>query len=128
MPPEVFLTVSSLAFIQTDSYPVKQALVLPSLKFVFSFAFAWVLLLHVRSLGCGEWGLLSRCGVRVSPWGASSCCRVQALGAQRLVPEAHRLGCPVARGIFADQGLNPCPCISRRILNHWNTRGVSTYF
>ena len=36
----MFSTVFSHAFIQTDSYPLKQALVLQSLKFVFSFDFA----------------------------------------------------------------------------------------
>ena len=36
----MFSTVFSHAFIQTDSYPMKQALVLQSLKFVFSFDFS----------------------------------------------------------------------------------------
>ena len=39
---------------------------------------------------------------------------------------AHRLSCPLARGIFPDQGSNPCPRIRRWILNHWTTREVLT--
>ena len=27
-------------------------------------------------------------------------------------------------GIFLDQGMNPCPCIGRWILNHWTIRKV----
>ena len=37
---------------------------------------------------------------------------------------AHGLSCSVACGIFPDQGLNPCPCVGRRILNHCTTREV----
>ena len=36
---------------------------------------------------------------------------------------AHGLSAPVC-GIFPHQGSNPCPCIGRRILNHWATREV----
>ena len=37
---------------------------------------------------------------------------------------AHGLGCPVARGIFPDQGSSRTgvPCIGRQILNHCITR------
>ena len=31
---------------------------------------------------------------------------------------AHGLSCSAACGIFPDHGSNPCPCISRQILNH----------
>ena len=52
-----------------------------------------------------------------------SCCRAQALG---------RVGSVVVPGLAAPQhvrsswtqGLNPCPCIGRQILNHWATGEV----
>ena len=53
---------------------------------------------------CGDWGLLSSCGMMASlvaehgPWSA----RVS-------VVVAHRLSCPTAHGIFLDQGPNLCP-------------------
>ena len=37
---------------------------------------------------------------------------------------AHGLSCSIACGIFLGQGLNPFPCIGRRILNHCTTREV----
>ena len=36
------------------------------------------------------------------------CCRTQVLEAKATVVMADRLGCPVACGIFPDQGSNPC--------------------
>ena len=33
----------------------------------------------------------------------------QGLGSPGSVDVAHRLSCPLACGIFLDQGLNPCP-------------------
>ena len=37
-----------------------------------------------------------------------SCCGAQALGAWASVVVAHGLSCSEARGIFLDQGSNPC--------------------
>ena len=58
---------------------------------------------------CGEWGLLSSC-----PAPASHCCGFSYCGAQALATWAsvlvvHGLSCPMACGIFLDQGLNLCP-------------------
>ena len=38
-----------------------------------------------------------------------SCCRAQALGHTGFSSCAHGLSCPMACGIFPDQGSNPCP-------------------
>ena len=48
-------------------------------------------------------------GAQPSPGGGSSYCGAQALGAPALVVVAQGLRCPVAYGIFPEQGLNPCP-------------------
>ena len=48
------------------------------LKFIFGCS--GFLLLCMAFSGCGEWGLLSSRGTRVSHCGDSSCCRAQALG------------------------------------------------
>ena len=50
-----------------------------------------------------EWGLLSSCGPRASH------CTTRDLEHVGLVVVAHGLSCPVAYGIFLDQGLNLCP-------------------
>ena len=79
---------------------------------------------------CGEWALVSSCCVRASDcggsfvavsrdnssWGvwASPCVvslvKVHGLySGQASVVAAHRFSCPVARGIFPDQGSHPFP-------------------
>ena len=58
---------------------------------------------------CGEQRLFCSCGVQASHCGFFSCCRTQALGHAVSVVVAHRLSCPVTRGIFLNQKLNPCP-------------------
>ena len=50
---------------------------------------------------------LSLVGVSAPHCGGFSSCGVWALGAWASVVVAHRLSCPVARGIFQDQGLSP---------------------
>ena len=55
--------------------------------------------------------------------------RLEALGLQSLqhtgsVAVVHGLSCPMACGIFLDQGSNPCPLHCRQILIHWATREV----
>ena len=65
---------------------------------------------YVRAFSsCGEWGLPSSCRGRASHCGGFSCCGAWALGAQASAVVVHRLSCPAARGIFLDQGSNPCP-------------------
>ena len=44
-----------------------------------------------------------------------------------LVVVAHGLSCPVACGIFSDQGLNLCPLHWQVNINHWATREVLTF-
>ena len=58
---------------------------------------------------CGEQGLLFHCGARASHCGGFSCCGARALGARASVVVARGLSCPMACGIFLDQGSNPCP-------------------
>ena len=62
---------------------------------------------------CGEWGLLSGCGAGASlvvPRGTwASVVMVHGLQGMGSVAMAYRLSCPVACGIFPDQGSNPCP-------------------
>ena len=60
---------------------------------LFSFIFIFIYFLAVlylcccswASFNCGEWGLLSSCGVRASHWGDFSCCGARALGVQASV-------------------------------------------
>ena len=49
---------------------------------------------------------------------------LQSTGSRRAgsVVVAHGPSCSTACGILPDQGLNPCPCIGRQILNHCATR------
>ena len=93
-----------------------------SLYFFFIFRLCWIFI-AVRAFPSGaKHGPLSSCGA-----GGLSRCRAQALGlagfsscgvwAQQLwlpgsLAVVHGLSCPVARGIFQDQGLNCC-------LRHW---------
>ena len=56
---------------------------------------------------CGSQGLLSSCGARGSHCGGFSWeRRVWGMGPE---VEAHALSRPEARGIFQEQGSNPCP-------------------
>ena len=57
---------------------------------------------------CSEPGLLSRCRPWASLCGRFSHCRAQALGAQASVVVALELSCPIACGIFLNQGSNQC--------------------
>ena len=53
--------------------------------------------------------LLFNCSARASHCGGFLCCGAQALGHLSSVVMVHELSCPVAHGIFQDQGLNLCP-------------------
>ena len=57
---------------------------------------------------CSERGLLSNCGMWASHYSGFSCCREWALGRLWSIIVAHGISCPVACGIFPDQGLNLC--------------------
>ena len=50
----------------------------------------------------------SSCGTWTSHCGGSSFCLTRALGARVSVAVARGLSCPMASGIFLDQGLNLC--------------------
>ena len=66
---------------------------------------------------CGEWGQLSRFGALASHHTGFSCCGAQssvvgsswALECRLSSCGVYWLSCSVARGIFSDQGSNPCP-------------------
>ena len=58
---------------------------------------------------CGEWGHLSNCGAWTSHCGGFYSSRAWALDPWFWVIVVHRLSCPVACGIFLDQGSSPCP-------------------
>ena len=55
---------------------------------------------------CGEWGLLSSCGVRASHRSSFSCCSMALSGGAPVVV-MHWLRCPC--GVFLDKGSNQCP-------------------
>ena len=80
-------------------------------KCLFIFGHAGFSVLLGLFLSCSE-QLLSRPGARASHCGGFSCCRAQALASTHSVISVHGLSCSEARGIFPDQGLNPC-------LLHW---------
>ena len=80
-------------------------------KCLFIFGLAGFSVLLGLFLSCSE-QLLSRPGARASHCGGFSCCRAQALASTHSVISVHGLSCSEARGIFPDQGLNPC-------LLHW---------
>ena len=66
------------------------------------------LFLAALGLHCCAWAF-SSCGKWASHCGGFSHCRAGTPGALASAVVAHRLSCPVARGIFPDQGSNPCP-------------------
>ena len=72
------------------------------------FGCAESLLLYRVFFSCREQGLPSRCGVKASQCSGFSCCRARALGAWASVV-VHGLSCPMACGVFPNQGSNPCP-------------------
>ena len=67
-------------------------------------------------------GPLPSCGVPASLCGGLSCCGAQAPGGRASEVVVPGLSCPVAHGIFLDQGGTGVPCIARWILIHWTTR------
>ena len=72
-----------------------------------------------RSLSSfGEPGLLSSCGAQAFHCGSFSFGGARAPELVGPVAVMHGLSCPMACGVFLDQGLNLCPPVVRRILNH----------
>ena len=61
------------------------------------------------SSSCGEQRLLSSCGAQASHCSGFSCCSAWAIGHAGSVVMAHKLSCPMACGIFLDQGSTLCP-------------------
>ena len=59
-------------------------------------------------LHCCTWAF-SSCSTWASHCSGFSCCKAWAPGCVGSVVVAHRLSCPVACGIFLEQGSNPCP-------------------
>ena len=81
------------------------ALRLPVFFNAFIFGCAGPSLLPVWAFStCSRLGLLSGCGAWASHSSGFSCFRTRAL-----VVVARGLSCSSARGIFPDQGSNPCP-------------------
>ena len=72
----------------------------------------------------GEPGLLARCCVGLLTVVVSPVVEHRLCGTAAAVVAVDGPGCPAACGIFLDQGLKPCPCFGRQILNHWTTREV----
>ena len=58
---------------------------------------------------CGEWELLSSCGAGASCCHGFSRCGARAVGHAGFSIVVGRFSCPVACGIFQDQGPKPCP-------------------
>ena len=108
-----------------------------SIMYLFIFGYTGSSMLLGLFSSCGEWGILSSCGVRASHCGGFSCCEAEPLGcrgfrscspwAQQLwlpgsrvngsIAMAHRLSCSAACGIFPDQGLDPnVSCVGRQTL------------
>ena len=75
---------------------------------------------------CIKRGLLSSCHVWTSHCGGSSCCGVWALECTGSVVVVHGIICPMACGIFSEQGLNLC-ALHWQILNYRTTREVPYY-
>ena len=72
-----------------------------------------------------------------SPWGRKESVTTERMNDKRLhwvflathrlsLVVGHGLSCPVACGIFPEQGSNHVACIGRQILYHCNTREVPT--
>ena len=69
-------------------------------------AFKNYLFMAALGLCCHMWPFSSR-SARAAHCGGFSC-GAQAVGAWALVAVGHRFSCPLACGIFPNQGLNPC--------------------
>ena len=79
-------------------------------SYLFIFGCAGSSLLCGLFSGCRAWGLLS-CFCAAYPCGGCSVWEPETLGSRAAVV-VNGLSCSMARGIFPDQGLNPC-------LLHW---------
>ena len=82
--------------------------------FIYLFIFLWLPWVFVAacrlSLVAASRGYSSLQCSGFSLWWLLCCgCTARALGAQASVVVAHGLSCSAVRGIFPDQGSNPCP-------------------
>ena len=92
-----------------------------SFKKIIYFWLHWVLLLWWAFSSCSEQGPLFSCGVWASHCSGFSLKSMDS-GTQALAAAHRGVSCPVACGIFPDQGSNPCPHFTGRwILNPWTT-------
>ena len=81
------------------------------MHFIFIYLFFWLhwVVIATRAFSsCCGWGLLSRAVHRLLTAAASFVVE-HGLQSEGSVIAAHGLHCPLACGIFLDQGLNPCP-------------------
>ena len=69
----------------------------------------WVFTAAWAFSSCGKQGLLSSCSARASHGGGFPCWGAGDLRSVGSVLVLHGLSCPVALGIFPDQGSNLCP-------------------
>jgi len=76
---------------------------------------------------CGKWGLLSRCGTRVSHCSGFSCCRIQVQGH---VGSVWNTGLVALRHMGSSRSRDQTcvPCIGRWIVNHWTTKEVLEWY
>ena len=94
------------------------------LRNVFIYWLCWVSVAARAFSSCGEWGyslvavhgLLTAAASLVAKHGLQS--------TQSSLVVAHGPSCPMARGIFLDQGLNPYPLNWQTDVNHWASREV----
>ena len=77
--------------------------------FFIYFWLCWVFVAVQPFSSWSEQGLLSSRGAWASHCGGFSCCRIQVLGTPASLVVAHKHSCPMACGIFPDQGSNWCP-------------------
>ena len=114
-------SLNARVFFQSSSFSASKQhsarLILPSSSFFFSS----ILIHELIFFGCTGSSLLSadflwlwraratlRYGAQASRWSGFSCCGAWALEWASVVV-VHGFSCSTARGIFLDQGLNPCP-------------------
>ena len=110
----------------------------PSLwKFFFNYSLLCLTVLELCCCawafsGCGEQGLLSRCGAQASHCSGFSCCGAWAFSSCGSQTRACRLECTglaASRhvGSYQTGDRTHVPCIGRQILNHWTTGDVSLW-
>ena len=85
------------------------------LHFFLRLVYFWLCWVFVAVCGLSlvqRVGATLHCGARATHCSGFCCCGAQPVGAQASVVVVQGLGCPLACGIFPEQGSNPC-------LLHW---------